>query len=232
MLRLSKFTFMEKRAQKWENYKYTFNRRGKHDAARGPCDGRWRQNLRHILCRSFGWHEALSRKADVITPIWPRHAFWQTMISRRLQWHEKGCAPASCDRDKWEAAMSVRQKSGCNHHRYQMQMISHPLSTISWPPQMVLQPTDHTFSTWAFPAPAICLHLLYAEAGWTDFPQRRPQSAPENSCMTASRIPWMMTPHRMTEWISRSFCGSWCDVYVILITLCRKFIELSVDLLS
>ena len=27
MLRLSKFTFMEKRAQKWENYKYTFNRR-------------------------------------------------------------------------------------------------------------------------------------------------------------------------------------------------------------
>ena len=27
MLRLSKFTFMETRAQKWENYKYTFNRR-------------------------------------------------------------------------------------------------------------------------------------------------------------------------------------------------------------
>ena len=27
MLRLSKFTFMEKRAQKWENYKYTFNKR-------------------------------------------------------------------------------------------------------------------------------------------------------------------------------------------------------------
>ena len=27
MLRMSKFTFMEKRAQKWENYKYTFNRR-------------------------------------------------------------------------------------------------------------------------------------------------------------------------------------------------------------
>ena len=27
MLRLSKFTFVEKRAQKWENYKYTFNRR-------------------------------------------------------------------------------------------------------------------------------------------------------------------------------------------------------------
>ena len=27
MLRLSKFTFMESRAQKWENYKYTFNRR-------------------------------------------------------------------------------------------------------------------------------------------------------------------------------------------------------------
>ena len=27
MLRISKFTFMQKRAQKWENYKYTFNRR-------------------------------------------------------------------------------------------------------------------------------------------------------------------------------------------------------------
>ena len=27
MLRMSKFTFMESRAQKWENYKYTFNRR-------------------------------------------------------------------------------------------------------------------------------------------------------------------------------------------------------------
>lgn len=27
MLRMSKFTFMENRAQKWENYKYTFNRR-------------------------------------------------------------------------------------------------------------------------------------------------------------------------------------------------------------
>ena len=27
MLRMSKFTFMETRAQKWENYKYTFNRR-------------------------------------------------------------------------------------------------------------------------------------------------------------------------------------------------------------
>ncbi|WP_455616170.1 ABC transporter permease subunit [Eisenbergiella sp.] len=27
MLRISKFTFLEKRAQKWENYKYTFNRR-------------------------------------------------------------------------------------------------------------------------------------------------------------------------------------------------------------
>ena len=27
MLRLSKFTFMESRAQKWENYKYTFNKR-------------------------------------------------------------------------------------------------------------------------------------------------------------------------------------------------------------
>ena len=27
MLRLSKFTFMEKRAHKWENYKYTFNMR-------------------------------------------------------------------------------------------------------------------------------------------------------------------------------------------------------------
>ena len=27
LLRLSKFTFLESRAQKWENYKYTFNRR-------------------------------------------------------------------------------------------------------------------------------------------------------------------------------------------------------------
>lgn len=27
MLRMSKFTFLETRAQKWENYKYTFNRR-------------------------------------------------------------------------------------------------------------------------------------------------------------------------------------------------------------
>ncbi len=27
LLRISKFTFMETRAQKWENYKYTFNRR-------------------------------------------------------------------------------------------------------------------------------------------------------------------------------------------------------------
>ena len=27
MLRMSKFTFMQMRAQKWENYKYTFNRR-------------------------------------------------------------------------------------------------------------------------------------------------------------------------------------------------------------
>ncbi len=27
LLRMSKFTFMETRAQKWENYKYTFNRR-------------------------------------------------------------------------------------------------------------------------------------------------------------------------------------------------------------
>ena len=27
LLRMSKFTFMESRAQKWENYKYTFNSR-------------------------------------------------------------------------------------------------------------------------------------------------------------------------------------------------------------
>ena len=66
--------------------------------------------------------KALSRKADVITPNLTEACLLADYdIEKGIQRHEKGCAPASCDRDKREAAMPVRQKSGCNHHRYQMQ---------------------------------------------------------------------------------------------------------------